>query len=248
MDIGHGGTDVAPALLALAEGATDGRGPSGVLTMLVGTAERLLGVAAGAATGGPDGADPGSFVASTGDPGGAFAAAFEVGPGNDCLRTGRPVLCDDVTTERVRWLRFVAKATGEGLRGVWVLPVRRGDELMGALLLGGTSERGRPDLAVAGLLAEAAAVGLRHAHALHRAEALGDQLRGALQSRIAIEQAKGALAVHAGLDADEAFAALRGYARRRGLVLTDLARRVVAGEVDPAVVTRGGPPRGPRVS
>jgi AmiR/NasT family two-component response regulator len=110
---------------------------------------------------------------------------------------------------------------------------------MGALLLLRPSGAGQPDLGLAGTLAEAAAVGLRHAHALHQAETVGDQLREALRSRVVIEQAKGALALHAGLDVEEAFVALRGHARRRGLGLTDLARRVVAGEIELSAVAPG---------
>lgn len=234
MDIGDRAAGVATVLLALTEGARGGRGPAGVLTLLVETVNRTLGVAAGAATGGPDGVDAGSFVSFPDDRGGALAAAFEMGPGHDCVQRGRPVACDDLMAERFRWLRFGAKASGVGLRGAWAVPLRRGDEMMGALLLADSSGRGRPDLVLAGAMAEAAAVGLRHAHALHRAEAVGDQLRKALRSRIAIEQAKGALAQYGGLDVDEAFVALRWHARSRGLALTDVARGVVAGEIDPS--------------
>lgn len=236
----QGGLATASAVLAVTEGATHGRGPSGVLAVLVDTAHTLLGSPAAAVTGDPDGVDPGSLVVSPGDPDGLLAAAFEDGPGRDCVRTGRPVICDDVTAERPRWLRFAAKASGAGVRGAWALPVRRDDESMGALLL--LDGPGRPDLGLAGTLAEAAAVGLRHAHALHRAEAVGDQLREALRSRVAIEQAKGVLALHSGVDVEEAFVVLRRYARRHGLGLTDLARRVVTGGVDLTSVAPGRPP------
>ncbi len=53
-----------------------------------------------------------------------------------------------------------------------------------------------------------------------------------------IEQAKGALAMHAGLDVDDAFTVMRRYARGRGIGLTELARRLVTGELDPSVVAR----------
>jgi GAF domain-containing protein len=236
----EGGLATASAVLALTEGATHGRGPSGVLAALVETAHTLLGTAAAAVTGDPDGVDRGSLVVSPEDPDGLLAAAFEDGPGRDCVRTGRPVICDDVAAERPRWLRFAAKASGAGVRGAWAVPVRRESESMGALLL--LDGPGRPDLGLAGTLAEAAAVGLRHAHALHRAEAVGDQLREALRTRVVIEQAKGALALHSGVDPEEAFVVLRRYARRRGLRLTDLARRVVTGEIDLSAVAPGGPP------
>lgn len=238
MESGHGHVEVGEALLALTEGARRGRGPSGVLAVLATTAERLLGMGAGAATGGPDGVDAGSVMLSDGAEGDIVTAAFEDGPGGDCVRSGRSVACDDVSVAGPRWLRFAAKASSAGVGGAWALPVRRDDESMGALLLVDGSGRGRPDLALAASLAEAAAVGLRHAHALHQAETVGEQLREALHSRVVIEQAKGALALHTGLDVEEAFVALRGHARRRGLRLTDLARGVVTGTIDPSVVAR----------
>ena len=59
------------------------------------------------------------------------------------------------------------------------------------------------------------------------------QLEGALQSRIAIEQAKGVVAERHGLDVEEAFALLRRAARSKRVRLQDLARRVRPGEPDP---------------
>lgn len=54
------------------------------------------------------------------------------------------------------------------------------------------------------------------------------QLRRALESRIAIEQAKGMLAERLRLPIDDAFALLRRASRDHGLRLHDLAGRVVA--------------------
>jgi hypothetical protein len=59
------------------------------------------------------------------------------------------------------------------------------------------------------------------------------QLEGALQSRVAIEQAKGVLAERHGLDVEEAFRVLRRTARANRVKLRDLARRVRPGEPDP---------------
>jgi hypothetical protein len=56
---------------------------------------------------------------------------------------------------------------------------------------------------------------------------LADQLQHALDSRVTIEQAKGILSERSGLDADEAFAAMRGFAREQHLKLGDVARGVV---------------------
>jgi hypothetical protein len=59
------------------------------------------------------------------------------------------------------------------------------------------------------------------------------QLQGALNSRVIIEQAKGAVAQIHGCTVDEAFDLLRGYCRSHGLRLGAVAYAVLA---DPASV------------
>ncbi len=62
------------------------------------------------------------------------------------------------------------------------------------------------------------------------------QLEGALESRIAIEQAKGVLAERLGVDVDSAFAILRQASRHHRLNLRALARRVVESKSTPPEV------------
>ena len=64
------------------------------------------------------------------------------------------------------------------------------------------------------------------------AELLAEQLQDALNSRIVIEQAKGVLAERAGVHVDAAFQLLRGFARSHGLPLSEVARQVVARDLD----------------
>ncbi len=75
------------------------------------------------------------------------------------------------------------------------------------------------------------------------AQLLNDQLTHALNSRIVIEQAKGMLAERAGLDMDQAFSRLRGYARNKNLRLADVAGDVVAGAIDTDTVAQLPPRR-----
>jgi len=70
------------------------------------------------------------------------------------------------------------------------------------------------------------------------AQRLNEQLNFALNSRILIEQAKGVLAERAGIDIEQAFSRLRGYARNHNLRLVDVAQQVIdrtldAGSFDP---------------
>jgi len=59
------------------------------------------------------------------------------------------------------------------------------------------------------------------------------QLEQALQSRVAIEQAKGVLAERYQVDVDEAFEAIRRAARSNRVKLHDLVRRIRPGEPIP---------------
>lgn len=63
-------------------------------------------------------------------------------------------------------------------------------------------------------------------------------LQNTLNSRIAIEQAKGVLAERHGISVDEAFTALRRHAREDNLRMPDLARGVADGSPLPPT---GGP-------
>ena len=64
------------------------------------------------------------------------------------------------------------------------------------------------------------------------------QLEQALQSRVAIEQAKGILAERHGLDVDQAFVLIRRAARANRLKLHDVVRRVRPGGPTPVEVVR----------
>ncbi|MEQ3552109.1 GAF and ANTAR domain-containing protein [Pseudonocardia nematodicida] len=228
--------DLAAATLALA--TTGARDPSRVLGGLVDSLHRLFGVAAGAAlisggtvhsvsSAGPDG------------PRAAVSVGFGQGPGGDCARSGRRVVCEDLTRERTRWLAFAAKAAAAGITHAWALPIHgTADVTLGALLLLGNHDD-PPDLRAAGLLAAATASAMDRAAEWESVDQERRQLHTALQSRIPIEQAKGALADRAGIDVDAAFGLLRGHARRHGLSLTEVALAVVGGEIDPAALVAG---------
>ena len=63
-------------------------------------------------------------------------------------------------------------------------------------------------------------------------------LQQALTSRIVIEQAKGVLAERLKISADDAFEVLRGVARSRNRLLSELARDVASGTADVATLVR----------
>jgi PAS domain S-box-containing protein len=67
---------------------------------------------------------------------------------------------------------------------------------------------------------------------LESAETRVDQLNTALRSRIVIEQAKGFLAARHDIDPDQAFERLRSYSRNHHTVIREVAKRVLARELD----------------
>jgi hypothetical protein len=74
------------------------------------------------------------------------------------------------------------------------------------------------------------------------------QLEHALQSRVAIEQAKGVVAERYGLGVEEAFDLIRRAARTHRMKLHDLVRAIRPGEESPAELNAvvGKPVRGSR--
>jgi hypothetical protein len=69
------------------------------------------------------------------------------------------------------------------------------------------------DVQVVQALADVAAIGLLQERTISRGEALTEQLQGALNTRIVIEQAKGAIAQARQVSVDVAFGILRDFAR-----------------------------------
>ena len=159
-----------------------------------------------------------------------FQLQHDEGPCMEAYRTGRAVINVDLDAAAGRWPRFAPRATAAGFRSVHAFPLRLREQVIGALNLFGSTRGGDftdGDVPVVQALADVAAIGLLQERVIRRGEVLTEQLQGALNSRIVIEQAKGAVAQARGVDMDEAFALIRGYARRHNRRLTDVVRTVV---------------------
>jgi GAF domain-containing protein len=152
------------------------------------------------------------------------------GPCQDCFRDGAAVVNADLGEAGDRWPRFAPKAVAAGFRSVHAFPLRLRNETIGALNLFGTDTgRMEPvDIRVVQALADVATIGLLQERAIRRNEVLSEQLQTALNSRIVIEQAKGAVAQIYGCSTDEAFELLRGYCRRNNRRLGDVATALLA--------------------
>lgn len=175
-----------------------------------------------------------------------FQAQREQGPCLDCYRSGEPVSVPDLSGERTRWPAFTAAAAAGGFTSVHALPLRLREQTLGALGLFGTSpgELNGQDLVLGQALADVASAALVQGRAASDATrdptadatadvpaVTGQRLQAALSARVAVEQAKGVLAHSGGLDMQEAFARLRRYAADHGQRLSDVARRVVHGQL-----------------
>jgi hypothetical protein len=151
------------------------------------------------------------------------------GPCMDAYNTGLPVQWGSVADSAPRWPAFTAAARAAGFTAVQALPMRLREERLGALNLLSAAPGPLDDdtIALAQALADAATIGIIHQRVLARQEVIVEQLQVALTSRIVIEQAKGFLAERIGIDVDEAFALLRGYARDHNRKLTEVATDVL---------------------
>ncbi len=159
-----------------------------------------------------------------------FQLQSDEGPCLDCFRTSRPVAAPDLR-EMTDWPRFIAYTLETGYRSVHALPMRLRSETIGALNLFRVDPGalGAEELRIAQALADVATIGILQERAIRRREVLAEQLQGALNSRVIIEQAKGVLAERGQLDMERAFVLIRGYARSTNQLLSDVALSIVNG-------------------
>lgn len=164
-----------------------------------------------------------------------FQLQHHEGPCLDAFVTRAPVVNADLSRAVGRWPLFAPRAAASGFRSVHALPLRLRSQVIGALNLfgAGIGTLAPADVLVVQALADVATIGLLQERAIHRAEVLAEQLQGALNSRVIVEQAKGALARIHDIGVDEAFEKLRTYARHANRKLGDVARTVI---LDPASI------------
>jgi GAF domain-containing protein len=162
-----------------------------------------------------------------------FQVQNEEGPCMECFRTGQVVAAADLTAGS-EWPRFAAESVAAGYPSVCALPLRLREVILGCLNLFLTDPvpLTRADIDLAQALADVASIAIIQDQAARDAAIREDRLQHALNSRIAIEQAKGMLAEHGNVDMDEAFKRLRRYARNNNIGLTEVAESLVSGRLD----------------
>jgi GAF domain-containing protein len=162
------------------------------------------------------------------------------GPCLDCFVSGEPVVDADLSAARERWPTFAQAALEAGFSAVHAFPMRLRDKVIGSINAFSTRSTrldGDEQRVIQGL-ADIATIAILQERAIARAEAVTEQLQSALNTRIVIEQAKGALARIEGVTVDEAFEIMRSRSRSARRRLAD-----VAAEVLEVGLNRRTPPR-----
>jgi GAF domain-containing protein len=133
-----------------------------------------------------------------------------------------------------RWPNFSRLAIAHGYGWLCGVPLRHGDDILGAMNLFRKNDEplGDDDVRLAQALADFATVALLQRRESAEARRRATQLQEALDSRVLIEQAKGVLAERLGVPPEEAFGLLRREARNNNRKLNDVAHEVVHGDAN----------------
>lgn len=169
-----------------------------------------------------------------------FELQHDEGPCLDCYRQGQPIVNIDPDEAERRWPAFGAAVRAAKFTSVHALPLRLRDEVIGSMNLflarpGGLSPE---SLNLGQGLADIATIGLLQERAIREKQVLAEQLQGALNSRVLIEQAKGILAERHDVEMDGAFTAMRTHARRSGRPLLQVASQVIDGTFDDSTLRK----------
>ncbi len=155
------------------------------------------------------------------------------GPCYEVATTGQAVINGSVSPDS-RWPTFAARARAAGYLAVHALPMRHNGSLIGVVNVFDESPATLDEdtARIAQALADIASFAILQHRAVQEATDLAGQLQTALNSRVVIEQAKGVLADRLSLSMPESFALLRDYSRNANARIDDVARQVVARELD----------------
>ena len=155
------------------------------------------------------------------------------GPCLDAVRTGRVASAASLAEVRMQWPRFVHAMDRAGYRSAHAIPMRLRNRTVGALNFFRVQEGTltTEDASAAQALADVATISMLQERLIADRTLVAEQLQRALNSRIAIEQAKGILAQAHGISVDDAFLLLRRHARSTQTRIADTARAVINGSL-----------------
>lgn len=160
------------------------------------------------------------------------------GPCLESIRTGQAVAVPSLAEREDEWPQFVAMAREQGITGAYAFPMTLRDTVIGAMNLFCVADRvlSPEEQQLGRVLTSLTTIGIINHRTLREREVLAEQLQGALNSRVVIEQAKGVIAERATVGIGEAFEMLRAAARSTRRPLVDVAREVASGELSPVIL------------
>lgn len=182
--------------------------------------------------------DGGIDVATANTEAGALVERLESelheGPCTDALATGEQVLTPDLAAAADRFPNFVPRALDAGVRSIHALPLTVRAETIGSVDLVALEvlELSAAHLSTAQMLADVTVAYLAYSRVIAERTTVAEQLQQALDSRILIEQAKGVISERRGVTVNEAFDAIRRYARNNQAKLRDVCAAVMRGDLD----------------
>ena len=167
-----------------------------------------------------------------------FQLQNDEGPCLEAFATGHAVVDTDLRSAVDRWPHFAVEAIAAGFESVYALPLRLRSVVIGALNLFSEESRLMPeaDVRLAQALGDVASIAILQDQGIRESRIRAGELQYALDSRVAIEQAKGMLAERLRIDMDEAFDRLRRHARSTNRQLTSVALGMIAGTISVADV------------
>jgi GAF domain-containing protein len=173
--------------------------------------------------------------------------AAGAGPCLDCYAHGTPVSVTDIADSGEQWPDFRDAALQQGFHSVHATPMKLRGQVIGTmnLFLAATGALTDRNAAVVRALADVATIGVLQQRIATESSIVTEQLQRALDSRVLIEQAKGALAESQKLTMAQAFSALRAYARNHNLTLHDVASGVTKREIRPQAIVGEMSPANP---
>jgi GAF domain-containing protein len=150
------------------------------------------------------------------------------GPCVDAFEQKAMADADDLAGER-RWPLFAPAAVGRGMRAVLASPIPYNQHAIGVVVVFSCDVRPWSPEGKLALVAFTDLAALTIANTMQSQERgeLAEQLQGALDSRVVIEQAKGVLVARTGVSEREAFERLRRQARDQRRRVVDLAAEVI---------------------
>lgn len=163
-----------------------------------------------------------------------FELQLNEGPCLDAFRSGTAVINVNHDTATQRWPILRRALDAGSYTSIHAVPMRLRTQVIGAmnLFLTRPGDLSPADIDLAQGLADIATIGLLQERAIRQQHDVSNQLQGALNSRIVIEQAKGIYSQKYGVSLGEAFNAMRTHARRSGRTLTNIAQEAIDGPLD----------------